>query len=150
LPPSAYGDDRGNWASVRFELYHLRGDRARAAIYADSARIALIEQIRDAPDDPQRHSFLGLTLAHLGRAAEAEREGKRGIELAGTDATYIPYCQHLLVRIYLLTGQPEKALDLLESLLKVPYDLSPGWLRIDPTFDPVRKHPRFQKLIAGS
>ena len=71
--------------------------------------------------DPQRHSFLGLPLAQLGRAAEAEREGKRGIELAGADATYVPYCQHVLARIYLLTGQPEKALDLLESLLKVPY-----------------------------
>ena len=28
--------------------------------------------------------------------------------------------------------------------------LTPGWLRIDPTFDPLRKHPRFQKLVEGS
>ncbi len=39
-----------------------------------------------------------------------------------------------------------KALDLLEPLLRKPYYLSPGWLRIDPTFDPIRKHPRFQRL----
>jgi hypothetical protein len=35
----------------------------------------------------------------------------------------------------------------LAPLLRVPYYLSPGWLRIDPTFDPLRKHPRFQRLL---
>jgi hypothetical protein len=55
--------------------------------------------------------------------------------------------QHQLVRIYIETGEYEKALDRLEPLLKVPYNLSPGWLRIDPTFDPLRKNPRFQKLV---
>ena len=31
-----------------------------------------------------------------------------------------------------MVGEPEKALDQLEPLLRVPYYLSPGWLRIDP------------------
>jgi hypothetical protein len=31
-----------------------------------------------------------------------------------------------------------------------PCDLSPGWLKIDPNFDPLRKNPRFQKLVAGA
>ena len=59
------------------------------------------------------------------------------------------YIQHQLVWIHILVGEPEKALDRLEPLLKVPYLLSPGWLRIDPNFDPLRKNPRFQKLVAG-
>jgi hypothetical protein len=54
-----------------------------------------------------------------------------------------------LVRIYLLAGEPAKALDQLEPLLGIPFYLSPGWLRLDPTFDPLRKHPRFMKLAAG-
>ncbi|HEY8257349.1 MAG TPA: hypothetical protein VIG08_06805 [Gemmatimonadales bacterium] len=50
----------------------------------------------------------------------------------------------------MMAGEPGKALDHLEPLLRIPYFLSPGWLKIDPTFDPIRKNPRFQKLIEGT
>jgi DNA-binding SARP family transcriptional activator/TolB-like protein len=148
-PPSAFDDDRGSWGLVRAGLYQLRGDPRRTAVYADSARLALEAQIRAAPDDGQRHALLGLALAYLGRKADAIREGYRGVVLMPIrrDAYFGPYNQLQLVRIYLLTGEPNLALDQLEPLLRVPYYLSPGWLRIDPTFDPLRKHPRFQRLV---
>ena len=90
-------------------------------------------------------------LAYLGRKEEAIREGERGVALdpISKDADIGPYTQHQLVRIYMLVGEPEKALDQLEPLLKIPDFLSPGWLKIDPNFDPLRKNPRFQKLVAG-
>ena len=47
------------------------------------------------------------------------------------------YLQHQLARIYLLVGEYDKALDQLEPLLGIPYYLSPAWLRVDPTFDPL-------------
>jgi hypothetical protein len=80
------------------------------------------------------------------------RDGKRGVELLpiSRDSYFGPYIQLQLVRIYLQVGEPETALDLLEPLLRVPFYLSPGWLRIDPTFDPLRKNPRFQKLLGGT
>ena len=58
-----------------------------------------------------------------------------------------PYLQHQLVRIYILAGEPEAALDQLEPLLEMPYTLTPAWLRIDPMFEPVRSHPRFRRLV---
>jgi hypothetical protein len=41
-------------------------------------------------------------------------------------------------------------MDELEALLARPYFLSPGWLRIDPTFEALRNHPRFKKLVEGA
>ncbi|HEX7940763.1 MAG TPA: hypothetical protein VF488_03125, partial [Gemmatimonadaceae bacterium] len=61
-----------------------------------------------------------------------------------------PYLQHQLVRIYIAAGEPERALDLLEPLLKIPYYLTPRWLEVDPNFAPLRGNPRFQRLVAGS
>jgi eukaryotic-like serine/threonine-protein kinase len=150
LAPSAFFDDRTAWGSVLMETYWLRGDRVRARAYADSARTAFEEQLRDNPGDPQRHVLYGLALAYLGRYPQAIAEGERGVALGpvSSDATFGPYFQHQLARIYLLAGQPEKALDQLEPLLRMPYYLSPGWLRIDPTFAPLRGNPRFERLIA--
>jgi hypothetical protein len=65
-----------------------------------------------------------------------------------SDAYNGPYYQHQLVRICILAGEAEKALDLLEPLLAQPYYLSPAWLRIDPNFDRLRGNPRFEKLVA--
>jgi len=151
LTPSAF-DDRAAWAIVRVQTLDFRGDKARARIYADSARLAFEERIRNTPDDAQSHVFLGMALGYLGRKAEAIAEGEKGVALLPIvkDGYSGPYLQHQLVRIYLLVGEPEKALDRLEPLLKVPYYLSPGWLRVDPNFEPLRNNPRFRKLVEGT
>jgi serine/threonine-protein kinase len=152
LTPSAFDDNRAAWGIVLAQTYWLRGDQAKARVYADSARLANEQQLRATPQDAQRHMFLGLSLAYMGRKAEAIREGERSVALLqiSRDALNGAYTQHQLARIYLLVGEPEKALDQLEPLLKMPYYLSPGWLRIDPTFDPLRGNPRFQRLVNGT
>jgi serine/threonine protein kinase/tetratricopeptide (TPR) repeat protein len=152
LTPSAFDDDRGFWGLCLAQAYALKGDAENVRTYAEEARKAFEEQLRATPNDDQRHVFLGLALAYLGRKEEAIQEEERGAALApaAKDALNDPYFQHQLVRIYMLVGEPEKALDKLEPLLKIPYYLSPAWLKIDPNFDPLRKNPRFQKLVASA
>ncbi len=151
LTPSAFDDDKGGWGLCLAQACALKGDAACVRNYAEEARKALEEQLRAAPNDPQRHVYRGLSLAYLGRRDEAIREGQRGVALLPVtkDAYTGASIQHQLVRIYVLLDEPAMALDQLEPLLKIPYLLSPGWLRIDPNFDPLRKNPRFQKLVAG-
>jgi serine/threonine-protein kinase len=151
LPVSAFDNDRTAWSIVRAQVYYLRGDMAHTRIWADSARIANEEVLRVNPGDGQRHVFLGMAHAFLGHKTEAIREGERGVALwpISRDAFFGTYVQHQLARIYILTGEPDKALDRLEPLLKLPYELSPAWLRIDPNFAPLKGNPRFEKLAAG-
>jgi len=150
LTPAAFDDDRGSWAICLAQALWWKGEAGGARKLAEEARKAMEDQLRVAPGDAGRHAGLGLALAYLGRGEDAIREGQRGVELlpVSKDAINGPYNLHQLVRIYILAGQPEKALDNLERLLQVPYYVSPAWLKIDPNFDPLRQNPRFQKLVA--
>jgi TolB-like protein/Flp pilus assembly protein TadD len=152
LTPSAFDDDRGAWGICRAQAYALKADAANVRVNAEEARKAFEEHLRATPNDAQLHAILGLSLAYLGRKEEAIREGQRAVALVpvAKDAYYGSYFLHQLVRIDMLVGEPEKALDQLEALLKIPYYVSPGWLKIDPNFDPLRNNPRFQKLVAGT
>jgi tetratricopeptide (TPR) repeat protein len=152
LGPEPFDGDRGAWGLALAGAYGLRGDQTRARAYADSARIAIEEQLQVTSQDPAVHSALGTALAYLGRKSEAIQQGERAVALTpiATNGFAGPYFQHQLARTYILLGEPEKALDQLEPLLKIPYFVSPGWLKVDPTFDPLRKNPRFLKLVEGT
>jgi len=152
LTPGAFDGDRGSWGIALAQASARRGDQAKAREYAEEARKAFAAQLAEVPQDGQRHVLFGLALAYLGRKAEAVREGERGVALLPIAKGFVLglYLQHQLVRIHILFGNHDRALDLLEPLLKVPYHLTPGWLRIDPNFDPLRGNPRFEKLARGT
>jgi hypothetical protein len=61
-----------------------------------------------------------------------------------------PYYKYQVARIYIMAGQYDRALDLIEPLLAGPGDLTPGWLRIDPIFAPLRGNPRFDRLTRAT
>jgi tetratricopeptide (TPR) repeat protein len=149
LTPSAFDDNRGIWGWVRSQTYALRRDPKRARAYADTARAALESQLEGAPDNAELHVRIGLAAAYQGDSVTAVREGMRGVALLPLDRNAVDGAalQHWLVRIYIAVGQFDKALDHLEPLLQASYYLSPGFLRIDPTFDPLRGNPRFERLV---
>ena len=125
-------------------------DRPRPARAAyESARELLEAEVEAQPDDPRYHSSLGIAYAGMGRKEEAIREGKRAVALlpVSRDAFYgLSYVQDLAI-IYGMVGEKDAALDQIEYLLSVPSWFSIPWLQMDPRFDPLRDHPRYERLL---
>ena len=147
--PEAFDGDLSAWAIVQAEILWLRGEREKAVEFARKAGEAAEAQLRDSPRESPRHALLGVAYAYSGHREKAIAEALRAAALLplAKDADRGAYIQLQLVRVYLLLGEPEKALDSLEPLLKIPFYMTPGWLKIDPTFDSLRTNPRFQRLV---
>jgi hypothetical protein len=65
------------------------------------------------------------------------------------DAVEGPIISAAVAKVYAWTGQLDLAFDQLNLLIKIPCSsLNYGSLKTDPSWDPLRKDPRFDKLLA--
>lgn len=136
-------------AFLEGSLYLHLGDKEKARAAFEQARPVAERLVREAPDDAARHAQYGAILAGLDQKQEAINEGKRAVELLpeSEDAFDGPIMTASLAEIYTWVGEPDEAFRLLDHLLAVPNGLTVPTLKLDPTWDPLRKDPRFQALI---
>jgi len=136
----------------RAQLRRLRGDTARARSLEDSARVVLERKIRELPDDYGFHADLGEVYAHLGRGADAIREGTRAVALLppSRDAYFGVNNVESLARIYSLLGQAAPAVAQLRTIWGLPGAPTAGRLRVEPAWQKIRNDPAFQQLLSGT
>ncbi len=132
---------------------HSRTDRPTESVaHYDSARTILEAQVEERPDDAIFLSELGVAYAGLGLKSKARSAGMRAVEMLppardAMDATVPPA---YLAQIFVMVGEESRAIDQLETLLADPGWLSAPWLRLDPIWDPLRGHPRWQPLLQAT
>jgi eukaryotic-like serine/threonine-protein kinase len=144
----------GRWTFLPTSLYaawahELRGDDVAAQAAFESARSLLDSVLPELPDDWRVHAARGLALAGLDRRDDALREA-RWLEQSVVyreDAYDGPFVAEERARILARAGEVDAALDEIERLLAGPGFLSVQTLRLDPRWDPIREHPRFQRLL---
>jgi hypothetical protein len=92
---------------------------------------------------------LALIDAYLGRKEEALREGRRAVELLPVekDAVTGVFGVECLALIAAWVGDKGFAFEQLESIIRLPNNLSYGNLKLMPFWDPLRGDPRFEKLL---
>jgi TolB-like protein/Flp pilus assembly protein TadD len=131
------------------QAHALQGDSAAARAGFEAASALLSSMERERPDDPDVHATRGLTLAWLGRRLDALREA-HWLERseARHDDRWDSGPAQDLARLLVRVGETDTALVVIERLLAGPSRLGVGELRLSPEFDPIRRNPRFQALLA--
>lgn len=109
----------------------------------------------------EAHADLALLYTFLGRKQEAVRAALRAVEAVELDSKFGIIEKNdlssALAMVYANTGEPEKAIDLIEHLLTAPTDVQHGAvynmtltdLKWRWQWDPLRSNPRFQKILAS-
>jgi TolB-like protein/DNA-binding SARP family transcriptional activator/Tfp pilus assembly protein PilF len=145
-------DDTTYYYIWKAEWYRQRGLRELQQAFGDSARRMIEPQLRARPDDDRIRVEAAIAYAMLDRTDDAIREGKRAVELLPVTKDAYWGADRLLdlATVYVYAGQAEAAIDILERLLTIPSAISAAQLRVDPFWDPLRPHPRFQRLLRGS
>ncbi len=135
---------------VRGQVFSCMGRRKDAQESYEEARRILAAKISETPEDARLHSSLGITLAGVGQPEGAVREGERGVELMppARDALRGIVRVEDLALIYTMVGNQEAALQQLDFLLSHPSWTSVPLFRLDPRWDPLRKNPKFEALLA--
>jgi tetratricopeptide (TPR) repeat protein len=135
------------------DLQRLAGDAATARASYAQARDELEAQLKQQPDNTD--VMLGLARAYAGLqdGKLALQHAEKALELRpeSQDVLVARRYQQTLARIASQVGETDRAIKILQHLLTVPYGdppITPALLRLDPTWDPLRGDPRFQKLAS--
>lgn len=126
-----------------------RGDDEAAARAFRSAQRMVEADLAKAPDDAKLVAVFGLVQAMHGRHEKAIEAGRRAVELLpiSRDAYDGPLIATKLALIYAHAGESDRALELLAQLIAIPNGPTPGTLRVEREWDPLRGDPRFEKLL---
>jgi hypothetical protein len=124
------------------------GSREQALRYWDSLRVAIDFAV--PPLGWYERIAVVMTYQGLGEKDSAIREAERfERDVRGWMEGYeiLRPAQALLAEVYTQFGEFDAAIDVLEELILLPSPITAHILDIDPIWDPLRSHPRFQALL---
>jgi len=113
------------------------------------AAVPLLESlVNKVPTRVFERSLLARAYAGLGRKEDALREARHAVEQLpiSKDALTGVSVELELAAVEARVGETDAAIEHIRHLLSIPCVLSPGLLRIDPRWAPLRDDPRFRKL----
>jgi serine/threonine protein kinase/tetratricopeptide (TPR) repeat protein len=131
-------------------LARLQGEESEENLRSAEAREQLSQKVQKSPGNAGLLSKLAVVDALLAKKQDAITEVKRATEMLpiSRDAVNGPEVVKNLVIVYAWTGESELSFEALVPLTKMPFGIDYGDLKRDALLDPLRKDPRFEKLLA--
>src|SRR4029079_4460776 len=95
---------------------------------------------------------LALAEAGLGENEAALGHARRATEILplSVDALAGPMCEMRRAQVLAMTGDRDGAFDKLGKLVKLPFGVNYGDLKLNPMWDDLRNDPRFDHILAES
>jgi TolB-like protein/Flp pilus assembly protein TadD len=128
--------------------YHRLNQPERAREACEDARVFFEEARAGMPESPAFLKQLGAAYLGLGRFDDAIRVLERKVE--SYPSVYDGGAREAVEQLawtYGWAGQSDAAMDEIEFLLSIPSKLTVARLRLEPAWDPLRDHPRFQEIL---
>jgi TolB-like protein/class 3 adenylate cyclase/Tfp pilus assembly protein PilF len=101
------------------------------------------------PDANGTPSVLAQAYAGLNEKEKALQQAAQAVKDYGGDAVNQPPAEAVLAQIEARFGDIDSAFAALPHLLEVPAGITVANLKFDPLWDPLRKDPRFEKIVAS-
>jgi len=132
----------------------LAGDVTGAHADAEKARDLLEARLSEQPNDFRSLRALSWVYLALDRKADAIKIARQTLDLLPPEKDAVLGSGNLaaLAEIQVQTGAVTEAMQNLKKLLSIPAGetISIARMKIDPVWDPIRKDPGFQQLLAGT
>jgi len=129
------------------------GNDSAVKAAAEQARDILVPLCTTQPENSFAALWLSRAHALLGDRDSAYAEANRAKELDEKNVAIRPAAEENFALIDTIVGNNAHAISILARLIGVPYEsavydtpVTPALLRLDPTWDPLRSDPAFQKL----
>jgi len=131
-------------------IYLMKGDRVSALPYVERSRRDLEQRLKQKSAFPVLYAFNIWMEARLGNRPEVEREIEELFDKTRNDKWEFPNSETTAAAGYVLLGDLDRALPLLQDALShaSAESITTSYLKLDPVWDGARNDPRFQKLLA--
>jgi tetratricopeptide (TPR) repeat protein len=147
-PPTFANDPRTMTLLGYCQKFAGKENDARATFTRAAAAMKPTPDSVVAVDARNLPCYLSWVYAGLGEKEKALDQARHAIADYDSDALVKPFAETSLAIVEAQLGDIDSAIAALPHLLEVPNGETRGDLRVNPLWDPLRKDPRFQKLVA--